>query len=88
MKSEIDDLLKEAPFRFAKTMPTMPHWYILEKEYGGRFVEIVDFINQNGVAETFYSRTYTYYYANGYKYWAMKITDGTGIINRAYVKPI
>lgn len=85
MKNDIDDLLREAPFRFAKTMKSIPHWYILEKEYGDRFVDLVNYINLNGKQEKFFTKTYTYYYVDGYKYWAMKINDGTGIINRAKI---
>lgn len=67
-------------------MKNIPHWYILEKNIGiDLFNRLAQHIKLNGVPEVFYRKIYTYLYLDGYKYWVMKIKDGTGIINRAKI---
>ena len=89
-KDKVNQLLRDNTFRFAKSMPRIPHSYTLKNtwESGDDFIKVVKFINANGVKEKFYSRTFTYYYANGYKYWSMADSVGldieeTILINRA-----
>jgi len=79
------EMLTEGDFVFAKSMPKIPHWYILEKKSENReeFMDLVKYIFDKGVEEKFFSRTYTYLYHKEWKYWAMTIGDGTWIINRA-----
>lgn len=68
---EVNTLLSNGVFRFAKTMPTMPHEYTLKEQWvnKNKFIEVVKFIYINGISEKFYNTYHRYYYANGYKYW-------------------
>lgn len=86
-KATAEKLLRDAPYKFAKTMANIPHSYTLkENDYWDKktFVEVVKYLNQNGVKEKFFTKYYTYYYANGYKYWTMYSNyDNEVLINRA-----
>ncbi len=82
---DIDTLLKNAKFVFAKSMPKMPHHYTLRETWDSNtFDYVVQKIRELGAPERFFKKTYIYYYANGYKYWTMgNPTDQTKLINRA-----
>lgn len=89
-KQEANELLLNADFTYAKSMPEIPHWYTLRETWDDReFIEVVQFIRANGVREWFYRKRYTYYYLNGYKYWTMGSPlhnsgkTGTILINKA-----
>jgi GNAT superfamily N-acetyltransferase len=85
-KQEAAQLLSEASFKFAKTMPDMPHWYTLAVTWNERsvFEAVVQFIRDHGVAEKFKGRRYVYFYHKGYKYWTMGFPlPVTKLINRA-----
>ena len=88
MKNRLEEVLINRDFTFAKTMPKIPHWYTLEKHWSDKalYKEVVNYINENGYKESFYGKEYTYLNIGEYKYWAMRITDGTGIINRSLIK--
>ena len=84
-KSEVDKLLGEAKYNFAKTMPGIPHYYTLIRDWENkeRFTEVVKFIRENGVEGSFYSRKFIYYFADGWKYWTMDDNpNDTILINR------
>lgn len=68
---EVNTLLNNSKFKFAKTMPTMPHFYTLKDSWDdkNKFIEVVKYIYANGVIGKFYNSYNKYYYANGYKYW-------------------
>jgi hypothetical protein len=68
---EVNALLNNSIFKFAKTMPTMPHYYTLKDQWSNKdkFIQVVKFIYENGISEKFYNTYHRYYYANGYKYW-------------------
>ena len=88
-KEKCDYLLENSEFTFAKSMPNLPHSYIVKEEWGNdtEFEDLVLFIRENGVTERFFSKTYIYYHLNGYKYWTMGNQVGvTRIINRAKVE--
>lgn len=81
-------ILNNAPFRFAKTMPNIPHEYTRRREWkdDAAFEWVVRFIRENGVQEKFGRKTFTYLYANGFKYWTMgNPVEQTILINRAKV---
>ena len=81
-------LLHGAPFRFAKTMPHIPHEYTRRKDWPceSSFEWVVRFIRENGVTESFGRKSYIYFYANGFKYWTMgSPVERTILINRAKV---
>ena len=87
-KEELTKILQNAHWTFARTMPYLPHWYILEKKWEDKeeFAAMVQAVNRLGVKERFGKREFIYFYADDFKYWAMTIGDGSGIINRAKVK--
>jgi len=80
--------LEKLQFRFAKTMPEIPHEYVVRTQHNeSDYVELFETIVMLGVIETFKGRCYRYWYAgDGYKYWAMT-TDiaQSQVINRARV---
>lgn len=84
-RDKINELLNSHPFQFAKTMPTIPHEYTLRKHWNDQeFEQVVLFMREHGKEEKFYRKTFTYWYANGYKYWTMGApVEKTILINRA-----
>ncbi len=78
--------LREQVWTFAKTMASMPHDYVHQDKWTGSipFEAAKEWIAQLGVPRRFMQQTYTYFRANGYRYWAMPaIKPGTYLINRA-----
>ena len=69
----VKNLLEEAKWIFAKTMPENPHHYCLRKnfEQDDDFVFLVNYIRENGVKEKWGTATYIYLYLDGYRYWTM-----------------
>jgi hypothetical protein len=87
-KQEVDKLLNEAEFKFAKTMHEIPHSYTrLHANWKGReedWFKVVKYIWENSVKEHW--KYDYYYYANGYKYWVMdESIEKTDLINRVKV---
>ncbi len=94
-----DDLvsfIEAVPWKYAKTMPHMPHEYTLRKwaqELGleSEFESAVRFIRENGYKERFGSKVYTYYDVADeegitWQYWTMGAPyERTTLINRAKV---
>jgi hypothetical protein len=81
-------ILWKTKFTFAKTMASIPHEWSEVKEWHSKelFRDVVVYIRNNGVKEKFFKKEYTYFYANGYKYWTMgNPLETTRIINRAKV---
>ena len=74
-------LIERNEWTFAKTMPEIPHYYIvrdnLTKEDQKTFDEFKLFIKKNGYIEDFHGKKYQYININGYKYWAIE-----NILNR------
>jgi len=68
---EINKILSNVKFKFAKTMPKFPHEYTLKETWHDEelFVKCVKHIYENGKTELFFKTFNKYYYANGYKYW-------------------
>lgn len=84
---QVEKLLADHSFKFAKSMPTSPHWYTLRKDWDDEtFVEVVKFIREHGTPEKFYKATYIYLHLNGFKYWTMGAPlDITILINKAAI---
>lgn len=84
---KVQEILLSKKWKFAKTMPTIPHSYTLEKNWEDKelYKQVAEFIQEHGERRLFFRRFYHYYKFGGHEYWAMKIKDGTGIINRAEV---
>lgn len=84
----LPDKIKSASYKFAKSMPKIPHSYSLRENWDDpkEFEEAVQYIRDHGVVERFYSKQYTYLYLDGYKYWTMgSPLEKTKLINRAKV---
>ena len=76
-------------FRFAKTMPEIPHEYVVRSpENESDYVELFDIIRREGRIETWRGNPYRYWYrGDGYKYWAMTADIALSkVINRAKVE--
>ena len=88
-QKEIHDFIDSHNWRFAKTMPQMPHWYTLKKNCVNRndehdFERFVMAIRQTGVPTEWRGRTYRYLKVGDYQYWTMDETlEETDLINRA-----
>ena len=94
-----DDLLsfiEAVPWKYARTMPHMPHEYTQRKwaqelELESEFESAVRFIRENGYKQRFGSKVYTYYDVADeqkvtWQYWTMGAPyERTILINRARV---
>ena len=83
----VGEKLESFEWRFAKSMPHIPHWYILKNPQfctGDEFEDLVSHIRSHGVLQEWNGRFFTYFYYNGYKYWTMGApVSETTVINRA-----
>ena len=89
-KEQVETFLTEAKFTFAKTMSNIPHSWICRKDFNSEtFLEVMNYINANGIPEYFYSKKYFYFHIGEYKYWVMTdkngLNDRTAIINKAKI---
>ena len=84
---DITQILESKAYRFAKTMPEIPHFYTLKREWDNlkEFEKAVSYIRKNGQKELWKDgEHYTYLYVNGWKYWTMgSPVSETILINRA-----
>jgi hypothetical protein len=81
--------LSRLTFKFAKTMPDIPHEYTVRTTANeADFVALFRAVRENGVWEKWGGRRYRYWYAgNGFKYWAMPDDlPRCQVINRAKVE--
>ena len=88
--------IRSVPWRFAKTMPYLPHEYTLRrqsKELGleSHFESAARFIRENGYRQRYGSKAYTYYdvpdeEGTTWQYWTMGAPyERTILINRARI---
>ena len=93
---ELVSFIEAVPWKYAKTMPDMPHEYTLrprakELDLESEFESAVRFIRENGYKERFGAKYYTYYDATDeegitWQYWTMGAPyERTVLINRAKV---
>ena len=79
---DIETFIDRNKWVFAKSMPKIPHYYIVRDRLSENdkklFDEIEVFIKKNGYTEEFYSKQYIYFNIGGYKYWVYE-----NILNRA-----
>jgi hypothetical protein len=77
--------IASAPWRFAKTMPDIPHEYTVRGQIPeDEFNAFVLLIRRSGYKRRFGKTTYTYLNIDGHRYWTMGAPLGaTTIINRA-----
>jgi len=81
--------LVTAEYKFAKTMPQLPHWYTLRKTWsdGQLFEEVVQYIRDHGYREKFGKRWFIRLDVNNQKYWTMGDSlPNTVLINTAYIE--
>ena len=84
-KSKVKDLLENATYRFAKTMPKFPHHYTMKDTWENplEFEEVVKHIRRYGIKQKFFRTSYIYLYIDKYKYWTMgSPINETILINR------
>ena len=88
-KEKAHELLNNSSYTFARTAKKRnPHWYTLIKDWEDKeeFLEVVQFIRDNGVDEFFWKIKYICYHHKGWKYWTMGAPlDETILINKTYV---
>lgn len=83
---QIAEALLNSTFTFAKTMPQIPHFYTLRKDWQQAipFEDVVQFIRDHGYVQKFGKTPYTYLEVNGLRYWTMGAPlSETILINRA-----
>jgi hypothetical protein len=88
---EVQGFLEGHSWTFAKTMPESPHWYIHKRDtYDiNTFIEVVRFIQQDGLPSIYEGSTYIYLVLDNYKYWTMgSLPEETTIINRTDVRNV
>jgi len=82
LSNQLRQLIENSKWTFAKTMPGIPHCYIVKDNLSEadkeQFDELKWFIRKNGYAENFYPKQYKYFNINNYKYWLVG-----NILNRA-----
>jgi len=82
----IEKILENKDWTFAKTMPYIPHWWSRRIDWkdDSLFNQVVMYIRDKGKKQTFGKKNYIYYYAGIWKYWTMgNSLVETEIINRA-----
>ena len=83
--SELRELVAGLEWRFAKTMPEVPHWYVVRKpEIEAIYVRLFRAIRAHGQDQKYgpYRGRYLHL-GDGHKYWAMTTQEGQSrIINR------
>jgi len=73
-------------YRFASSMPYIPHFYSLRKNWEdeNKFEKCVSLIREYGYQKSFGKRTFTYFDINEHQYWTMgSALSKTTLINRA-----
>ena len=81
---EVKKALLKKSWRRTTTFKTYPHSYSLEREWEDKqlFKKVWLYIEANGEERVFHRRIYRYYMVDKFEYWAMRTTNGEGIINR------
>lgn len=80
MKSEVGKFIDSVNWQFAKTMPEIPHEYIVADHYPSETEQIkklIEEIQRNGYTKLFYGKKYKYLEIDGNRYWVIG-----NIINR------
>ena len=68
------EFIANMKWTFAKSMPTLPHEYIVRwniPAHDEMFTEFAQYIRDHGYKQNFYSREITYLDIDGHKYWTM-----------------
>lgn len=72
-EEELQSFVDSNEWRFAKTMPHMPHWYCLRRKCPdeAEFERFINHIYLVGYDESFKGRKYRYINIGNHKYWTM-----------------
>ena len=86
--TEFENFIDKSSWRFAKTMPKIPHWYTLRKNADNReFDNAVQFIRAFGYDDWYWGKKYKAINVKGFKYWTMGAPiKKTILINRKEIK--
>lgn len=80
--NDFEKFINRNKWIFAKTMPEIPHCYIVRDSLSENNKKLFDefnvFIKKNGYTAKFYSKQYTYFNIGDYRYWIIE-----NILNRA-----
>ena len=80
--------LRSAEYKFAKTMPHIPHYYTVGKNWDDfkEFIWTANYVANNGILQKFFKNQMQprrYFYLDGWRYWVMdKDPNDAAIINR------
>lgn len=86
---EMRDFIDAHEWNFAKSMPFIPHWYVVLKNCRDwdEFFSACQLIRDFGTPRKFGKRSFIYFDLDGYSYWTMdELIEDTTIINRARIK--
>jgi len=95
-RARVEHLLLSHAWKFAKSMPKMPHWYTLRRTWDNDedFIWCVEYIRRVGYQERFIGRVWTYFDAGEFCYWDCggptrhpDVEIRVGLINRAVRRP-
>lgn len=81
----LSENLRNATYKFAKTMPYIPHYYTVGKTWDNykEFLWTCHAIQEHGVKQQFFNDPRKYFYLDGWRYWIMdKDPNDAAIINR------
>ncbi len=84
---EVATNLEGAAYRYARTMPGIPHYYTLQESWDdpAQFTATVREMRRHEVVRLFYRREQHYLDVNGFTYWTMGASEEeTILINRQY----
>lgn len=84
--NNLKHIINNNEWTFAKTMASIPHWYLVKEELPEKhqkfFEKISGIIKEQGYSKNFYMVTYYYINIGEYKYWAIEnILNRTKILN-------
>jgi len=89
---ELTAELERHPYRFATSMPDIPHFYTLRKNWDDdrRFIEVVLAIRAMGVSREWRDlKAKPYWEASGWRYWTMgDPVETTTLINRERIESL
>jgi len=83
---EAREFIAAHEWTFAKSMPKIPHWYVVRNECrsGEEFEAFVTLIREQGYEKRWFKRTFIYLDIDEWQYWTMGAPiSETTIINRA-----
>lgn len=85
LSNQLRQFLENSGWRSAKTMPEIPHKYIVRDSLSENDKKIFDefdmFIRKNGYTKKFFSKQYRYFNIKNYTYWVIE-----NILNRAEIE--